>query len=456
MQIAKKYKKIHFIGIGGAGMSGIAEVLHNLGFKITGSDIQENEVTKHLEDIGIKIYYGHHPDHVDDADLVVISTAVKEDNIEVQKAREKQIPVIRRALMLAELTRIKYSIAVSGAHGKTTTTSMIADVLAKGGLDPTVIVGGVIKGLKSGAKLGHSDFLVVEADESDMSFLHLFPTIVVITNIDLEHLDCYGDLNNIKKAFIQFSENVPFYGAVVANIDDRNTVEILPSIERRKITYGFALAADVYAKDIKRGNSFSEFSVYYKKSKIGDVRLNVPGIHNIKNALAAVAVGLELGIDTPHIIAGLQEFKGVARRFEVKGKKNDIIIVDDYGHHPNEIIETLKTARDFHSGRIVVIFQPHRYTRTYYLHEQFGTAFFNADLLIITEIYPAGEKPIEGVTAKLIYDAVKKYGHKNALYIPELSNAVEFLKKELKPGDMLLTIGAGNIYKVGDEILRTL
>ncbi|MEO0230313.1 MAG: UDP-N-acetylmuramate--L-alanine ligase [candidate division WOR-3 bacterium] len=454
--MAKKYKKIHFIGIGGAGMSGIAEVLHNLGFKITGSDIQENEVTKHLEDIGIKIYYGHHPDHVDDADLVVISTAVKEDNIEVQKAREKQIPVIRRALMLAELTRIKYSIAVSGAHGKTTTTSMIADVLAKGGLDPTVIVGGVIKGLKSGAKLGHSDFLVVEADESDMSFLHLFPTIVVITNIDLEHLDCYGDLNNIKKAFIQFSENVPFYGAVVANIDDRNTVEILPSIERRKITYGFALAADVYAKDIKRGNSFSEFSVYYKKSKIGDVRLNVPGIHNIKNALAAVAVGLELGIDTPHIIAGLQEFKGVARRFEVKGKKNDIIIVDDYGHHPNEIIETLKTARDFHSGRIVVIFQPHRYTRTYYLHEQFGTAFFNADLLIITEIYPAGEKPIEGVTAKLIYDAVKKYGHKNALYIPELSNAVEFLKKELKPGDMLLTIGAGNIYKVGDEILRTL
>ncbi|MEO0258093.1 MAG: UDP-N-acetylmuramate--L-alanine ligase [candidate division WOR-3 bacterium] len=454
--MAKKYKKIHFIGIGGAGMSGIAEVLHNLGFKITGSDIQENEVTKHLEDIGIKIYYGHHPDHVDDADLVVISTAVKEDNIEVQKAREKQIPVIRRALMLAELTRIKYSIAVSGAHGKTTTTSMIADVLAKGGLDPTVIVGGVIKGLKSGAKLGHSDFLVVEADESDMSFLHLFPTIVVITNIDLEHLDCYGDLNNIKKAFIQFSENVPFYGAVVANIDDRNTVEILPSIERRKITYGFALAADVYAKDIKRGNSFSEFSVYYKKSKIGDVRLNVPGIHNIKNALAAVAVGLELGIDTPHIIAGLQEFKGVARRFEVKGKKNDIIIVDDYGHHPNEIIETLKTARDFHSGRIVVIFQPHRYTRTYYLHEQFGTAFFNADLLIITEIYPAGEKPIEGVTAKLIYDAVKKYGHKNALYIPELSYAVEFLKKELKPGDMLLTIGAGNIYKVGDEILRTL
>ncbi len=456
MQIAKKYKKIHFIGIGGAGMSGIAEVLHNLGFKITGSDIQENEVTKHLEEIGIKIYYGHHPDHVDDADLVVISTAVKEDNIEVKKAREKQIPVIRRALMLAELTRIKYSIAVSGAHGKTTTTSMIADVLAKGGLDPTVIVGGVIKGLKSGAKLGHSDFLVVEADESDMSFLHLFPTIVVITNIDLEHLDCYGDLNNIKKAFIQFSENVPFYGAVVANIDDRNTVEILPSIERKKITYGFALAADVYAKDIKRGNSFSEFSVYYKKSKIGDVRLNVPGIHNIKNALAAVAVGLELGIDTPHIIAGLQEFKGVARRFEIKGKKNDIIIVDDYGHHPNEIIETLKTARDFHSGRIVVIFQPHRYTRTYYLHEQFGTAFFNADLLIITEIYPAGEKPIEGVTAKLIYDAVKKYGHKNALYIPELSNAVEFLKKELKPGDMLLTIGAGNIYKVGDEILRTL
>ncbi|MGB9823561.1 MAG: UDP-N-acetylmuramate--L-alanine ligase [Candidatus Hydrothermia bacterium] len=454
--MAKKYRKIHFVGIGGSGMSGIAEVLHNLGFIITGSDLQESEVTKHLEEIGIKVYYGHHPDNVDDADLLVISTAIREYNVEVQKAREKQIPVIRRALMLAELTRIKYSIAISGAHGKTTTTSMIANVLAKGRLDPTVIVGGIIKGYSSGAKLGNSDFLVVEADESDMSFLHLFPTIVVITNIDLEHLDCYENLENIKKAFIQFAQNVPFYGAIIANIDDRNTVEILPKIERRKITYGFAAAADVHSSNIQRGKDHLRFTVYHRNRKLGEIKLNIPGIHNVKNALAAVAVGLELGIDVKDIFQGLEEFKGVARRFEIKGVKNDIIVVDDYGHHPNEIIETLKTARDFHDGRIVVIFQPHRYTRTYYLHDQFGTAFFNADLLIITDIYPAGEKPIEGVSGKLIYDAVKKYGHKNAHYIPELKDAMAFLKSELRPGDLLLTLGAGNVYKAGDELLKLL
>ncbi len=456
MQIAKKFRKIHFVGIGGAGMSGIAEVLNNLGFIITGSDLASNEVTEHLEEIGIKVNYGHHPDNVNDADLVVISTAVKDDNIEVVRAREKGIPVIRRALMLAELTRIKYTVAVSGAHGKTTTTSMIAKVLQNSGFDPTIIVGGIIKGLKSGAKLGQSDYLVVEADESDMSFLHLFPTIVVITNIDLEHLDCYGNLGNIKKSFIEFAQNVPFYGAVVANIDDRNTVEILPNIERKKITYGLVSAADINAKNITRGRENTRFSVFSKDKQIGEVILNVPGLHNVKNALAAFAVGLELGISEKDIIDGLAEYRGVARRFEIKGTKNGIIIVDDYGHHPNEIIETLKTAKEFHSGRVIAVFQPHRYSRTYFLHEQFGTSFFDADIVIVTEIYPAGEKPMEGVSARLIYDSIRKFGHKNAHYIKESSDIVKFLKDELKPGDLLITIGAGNVYKIGESLLQEL
>jgi len=456
MQIAKKFKKIHFVGIGGSGMSGIAEVLHNLGFTITGSDLQENEVTKHLESLGIKVTYGHHPDNVKDADLVVISSAIKDDNVEVIRAKELGIPVIKRALMLAELTRIKYAVAVSGAHGKTTTTTMIADVLTHGGLDPTVIVGGIIKGRSSGAKLGQSEYLVVEADESDMSFLHLYPTIAVITNIDLEHLDCYQNLENIKKAFIDFAQNVPFYGAVIANIDDKNTLEILPHIEKKKITYGFKATANVHAKGIERGRDFSKFTAYYEGQKLGEVRLNVPGIHNVKNALAAIAVGIELGIKTDEIIEGLENFRGVARRFEIKGVKNGVIFVDDYGHHPNEIIETLKTARDYHQGRIITVFQPHRYTRTYYLHDQFGTSFFDSDMVIITEIYPAGEKPMEGVSAKLIYDALKKYGHKNALYMPDFEEIKDFLRKELRPGDLLLTLGAGNVYKIGEELLKTL
>jgi UDP-N-acetylmuramate--alanine ligase len=456
MQFAKKFKKIHFVGIGGSGMSGIAEVLHNLGFIVTGSDLASNEVTKHLEEIGIKINYGHRPENINDADLLVISTAVKDDNVEVIAAKEKGIPVIRRALMLAELTRIKYTIAVSGAHGKTTTTSMIGTVLQVAGLDPTIIVGGIIKGLKSGAKLGQSDYLVVEADESDMSFLHLFPTIVVITNIDEEHLDCYGNLENIKKAFIEFASKAPFYGAVCANIDDRNTVEILPFVERNKITYGLASNADLNARNIQVYNDHIKFSAYYRKNKIGDVTLNIPGVHNVKNALAAFAVGMEIGIKENEIIEGIAEFKGVARRFELKGTVKGIKVVDDYGHHPREIIETLKTAREYHDGRIIAVFQPHRYTRTYHLYDRFGTAFFDADKVIVTEIYPAGEKPIEGVTAKLIYDSLKKYGHKDAMYIKEFEEIIEYLKKELKPGDLLITIGAGNVYKIGEAILQQL
>jgi len=456
MQIAKKFKRIHFVGIGGTGMSGIAEVLNNLGFAITGSDLVSNQATEHLEEIGIKVTYGHHPDNVDNADLVVVSTAVREDNVEVIRARELGIPVIRRALMLAELTRIKYTVAVSGAHGKTTTTSMIAKTLESAGFDPTIIVGGIIKGQKSGAKLGQSEYLVVEADESDMSFLHLFPTIVVITNIDMEHLDYYRNLNNIKKAFTEFSNKTPFYGAVVANIDDRNTVEILPEIQRKKITYGFVSIADFNARNIQRGKDYSKFTAYYRETKIGEVSINVPGLHNVKNALATIAVGMELDIKAEDIIKGLAEFRGVARRFEVKGVKKNITVVDDYGHHPAEIVETLKTAKEYNNGRIVAVFQPHRYSRTYFLHEEFGTSFFDADLVIVTGIYPAGEEPIEGVSGRLIYDAVKKYGHKNAYYIEDFNEIKEFLKKELRPGDLLITLGAGNIYKIGDALLQEL
>ncbi len=456
MQVAKKIKKIHFVGIGGSGMSGLAEVLKNLDFNITGSDLAESEVTKHLEEIGIKISYGHKPQNVQDAELVVISSAIKPDNPEVQEAIKRNIPVIRRAEMLAELTRIKYTVAVSGAHGKTTTTSMIGKVLDVAGFDPTIIVGGIIKGFKSGAKLGQSDYLVIEADESDKSFLHLFPSTVVITNIDEEHLDCYGNLENVKKAFIEFANNVPFYGLVVANMDCQNTLTILPSLSKRKMTFGSATLADLSAKQIDVQRDHSSFDVYYKREKIGRVGLNVPGIHNVWNALAAIAVGIELDIPHETIFRALESFDGVERRFEIKGRKKGIIVVDDYGHHPKEIAETLKTARNFHEGRIVTVFQPHRYTRTQHLHDRFGTAFFDSDLVILTEIYPAGEPPIEGVTSKLIVDALLRYGHKNVHYIKEFNEILKFLKSELREGDLLLTIGAGNVYKIGEAILKEL
>ncbi len=449
-----KFKKLHFVGIGGSGMSGIAEVLHNLGFTITGSDLKESAVTQRLESLGIKVYYGHDPANIDDADVLVISTAVPDDNPEVVAARELKIPVIRRADMLAELMRMKYSIAVSGAHGKTTTTSMIAKVLEDAGLDPTVVVGGRIKGLGTGAKLGGSEYLVAEADESDKSFLKLFPTIAVITNIDEEHLDTYGNLDEIKDAFVQFAERVPFYGLVTVNLDDEGARSILPRINKRIMTYGLSRQADVHARDVELKGMASSYRAYYREHFLAKVDLQVPGIHNIKNSLSAFVAAIELEIPPDTVAKALSDFTGVMRRFEIKGERDGVKVVDDYGHHPSEIAAVLQSARSYWSGRIIVVFQPHRYTRTFYLHRKFGPVFNEADKVIIMPIYPAGEKPIEGVSAELIYRAVKDSGHRDVTLVNGHNEALDVLKKEARSGDLVITLGAGDVWKVGEEFLK--
>ncbi len=449
-----KYKRIHFVGIGGAGMSGIAEILNNLGFYVTGSDIQNTEVIEYLSSLGITISIGHRAENVKNADVMVISTAIKEDNVEVIAAKEIGIPVIKRAEMLAELMRMKYSIAVSGAHGKTTTTSMIGEVLEHAGFDPTVIVGGKVMGARSGARIGKSNFLVAEADESDMSFLKLFPTIAIITNIDMEHLDTYGNLDNIKKAFIEFANKVPFYGSVVINLDWETNTEILPYIERKKVTYGLSRQAEVRAENVELKGFKSTYDLYIHNQFFGKVELNVPGLHNVINSLSVFAVGLELDISPDDIIKGLRKFKGVKRRLEVKGKKNGVMVIDDYGHHPTEIATTLKAIKNFWEGRIIVAFQPHRYTRTRDLYEKFGPAFMDSDMVFILPIYPAGEKPIEGVSHDLIYNAVKKAGHKRVQKCDSREECFEILKGVLKEGDLLLTLGAGNVYRIGERLLN--
>ncbi len=448
-----KYKRVHFVGIGGSGMSGIAEVLHNMGFEVSGSDIAKKDTTKHLENLGIRVFYGHSPENVRGAQLVVLSSAITEDNPEVQEAHRLGIPVIPRAEMLAELMRVKFSIAVSGAHGKTTTTSMIAQVLAEAGLDPTVVIGGKLKGVGSGARLGQSEYLVAEADESDKSFLKLLPTIAVITNIDREHLEAYGSLLALKHAFADFASRVPFYGAAVVNLDDPNVQEILPEIRRRVVTYGFSRQADFSARDVVLEDLGSRFEVYKGEEKLAEVSLRVPGEHNVLNALAAFAVAWELEIPPEVAAKGLGEFRGVERRFEVKGERDGVVVVDDYGHHPTEIKATLRAARQWWSGRIVVVFQPHRYTRTRDLWRDFGPAFHQADELLILPIYPAGEEPIPGVSAELILEAVRSSGHRSARLVSSREEALEVLKGILKPGDMLLTLGAGDVWKVGEAFL---
>ena len=448
-----KYKRVHFVGIGGSGMSGIAEVLHNMGFEVSGSDIARKSTTERLEGLGVKVFYGHSPENVRGAQLVVVSSAVSEDNPEVQEARRLGIPVIPRAEMLAELMRVKFSIAVSGAHGKTTTTSMIAEVLAKAGLDPTVVIGGRLKGVGSGARMGQSEYLVAEADESDKSFLKLLPTIAVITNIDREHLDTYGSLLALKQAFADFASRVPFYGAAVVCLDDPNVQEILPEVRRRTVTYGLSRQADFSAREVRLEGLGSRFSVYRGERKLAEVRLRVPGRHNVLNALAAFAVSQELEIDPQVASEALGEFTGVERRFEVKGEREGVVVVDDYGHHPTEIAATLEAARSWWSGRIVVVFQPHRYTRTRDLWREFGPVFHQADVLLVLPIYPAGEKPIPGVSAELILEAVRSSGHRSAKLVGSKEEALEELKKVLRPGDMLLTLGAGDVWKVGEAYL---
>jgi len=450
----KKIKQIHFVGIGGVGMSGIAEILLNMGYKVSGSDLLLTEVTERLSRLGAKITEGHKRENVKDTDVVVISSAIRENNPEVLEAREKRIPLIRRAEMLAELMRMKYGVAVAGTHGKTTTTSMIGFILSKGGLDPTIIVGGRVKSLGSNVKLGNGEYLVAEADEFDRAFLKLTPTIAVVTTIESEHLDCYRDLEEIKTAFIEFANKVPFYGAIILCLDERSIQSIIPRIEKRCITYGLSSQADLQARDFFLSEINSEFTVFTRQREIGRIKLRIPGLHNIKNGLAAIGVGLELGIDFTTIQEALAEFSGVHRRFEIKGESRGIIIVDDYAHHPTEIEATLKAAKDGWNRRVIAIFQPHLYTRTRDFYREFGNSFYQADLLVVTDIYPAREDPIEGVTGELVANSAKEFGHRAVTYIPDKDEILKYLERVMRPKDIIITLGAGDIYKLGEELVK--
>jgi UDP-N-acetylmuramate--alanine ligase len=450
----RKIKRIHFVGIGGIGMSGIAEVLLNLGYTISGSDLSQSDLTQRLASLGATIYAGHHASNLGDTDVVVTSTAVKTDNPEVLEAHRRNIPVIPRAEMLAELLKMKFSIAVSGSHGKTTTTSMVATVLASGGLDPTMVIGGKLASIGSNAKLGDGEVIVAEADESDGSFLKLSPSLAVITNIDLEHLDHYRDIEDIKDAFLQFANIVPFYGSTIICLDDENAQAILPNIKRKTVTYGLHPPADYRASEISFFGHSSSFTVHCKEGAFGSVTLHVPGLFNVYNSLAAIAVARELDMDFPAIKEGLKIFAGVQRRLEVKGKVNGITIVDDYGHHPTEISETLKAAKQVWKEKIIVVFQPHRYTRTKALFNEFLTAFPNADELIVTDIYAASESPINGVNAESLCEGIRGRGHNNVIYMHTFEDIVDHLLSIAKPTDVIITQGAGNVWKIGEEFLK--
>ena len=450
----RKIRKIHFVGIGGIGMSGIAEVLLNLGYVITGSDLSPSDITQRLALLGAVIFQGHEASHIGEVDVVVISTAVKADNPEVLEAHRRNIPIIPRAEMLAELLKMKFSVAVSGSHGKTTTTSMISTVLAHGGFDPTMVIGGKLASIGSNAKIGDGEVIVAEADESDGSFLKLTPCLAVITNIDREHLDYYRDIEDIKEAFLKFANMVPFYGATVLCLDDPHVKAILPDIKRRTITYGLTSPADYQARDVVLQGPMSVFTVYARSERLGEVTLNVPGRFNVANALATIAAARELDMPFDAIREGLLKYVGVGRRLEVKGKVKGVTVVDDYGHHPTEIRETLLAARQVWKGRIIVVFQPHRYTRTQKLFQDFLTAFPSADHLIITDIYAASEKAIEGVDAAGLTEGIRQSGHPDVVYIPGFDGIVDHLLSIARSSDVIITQGAGSVWKVGEEFLK--
>jgi UDP-N-acetylmuramate--alanine ligase len=435
-------------------MSGIAELLLNLGYQVSGSDMKRSSVTDRLEALGGKIYIGHAASNIRDTNVVVISSAVRPDNVEVVEAKRLQIPVIPRAEMLAELMRLKYGIAIAGSHGKTTTTSMIATVLVHGGFDPTAVIGGRLNAFGSNAKLGKGDFLVAEADESDGSFLKLSPTRAVVTNIDKEHLDHYANLEEIQSAFVAFINKVPFYGAAILCLDDPNIQAIIPQIERRIITYGTSNQADLIASHIEFQDFGTCYRVRHRGNALGTMRLRIPGEHGILNSLAAIATGLELEIPFDKITSALATFQNADRRFQIKGKKQDILVVDDYGHHPTEIVATLSAARHACDRRIVTVFQPHRYTRTQALSEEFARAFYHTDVLIVLPIYAAGEEPIPGVTAERLVERIKKFGHRDVCFAPDFAEARTILKERLQDGDLLLTLGAGDVWKIGEEVLN--
>ncbi|OPX98682.1 MAG: UDP-N-acetylmuramate--L-alanine ligase [Syntrophorhabdus sp. PtaB.Bin006] len=443
--------RIHFVGIGGIGMSGIAEVLLNLGFSVTGSDLRKTDTTERLTQLGATVFYGHKEDNISDADVVVVSSAVKPDNPEVLKAKDLFIPVIQRAEMLAELMRMKYSVAVAGAHGKTTTTSLVSTILGYAGLDPTCVIGGKLNSLGSNAKLGDSKFLVAEADESDGTFLLLFPTIAVATNIDREHLDFYSDINEIKDAFLSFLNKVPFYGLDIICIDNPNLQSLIPQLKRKYMTYGLSKQADLRAENITYNGFVTTFKVLYRGEELGDIELSLPGIHNVVNALAACGVAIELDVPFAVIKEALKGFSGIHRRLEIKWDGN-IKLIDDYGHHPTEIKATLSAIRQMWKGRIIVVFQPHRYTRTRALMEEFVTSFNEADILIVTEIYAASEEKIEGVTGHALSEKIRASGHKHVMFAPTKEDATEKVISTAREGDVVITLGAGDIYRIDERL----
>lgn len=447
-------KQIHMVGIGGIGMSGIAEILLLRGYKVTGSDSSLSDTTERLEELGATIFKGHSASNIEGADVVVYTSAVKaEENEETKAALAAQIPVIKRSEMLAELMRMKYGIGIAGTHGKTTTTTLAGHVVQDGNYDPTIIVGGRVHSFdKTNAVVGKGDIVIVEADEFDRTFLRLSPSMAVITNIEAEHLDIYEDLEDVKDAFIEFANKVPFYGAVIVCLDDSNVRSILPDIERRTITYGFTPQAEVRAINVGQKGFRSTFTVLYQEEPLGEIALMAPGDHNIKNALAAVAIGLELGMEFENIKKGLERFKGVFRRFQPKMDEKNILVIDDYAHHPTEVQATIKAARrGWEDRRIVAVFQPHLYSRTQDMYQEFGLSFFDAEVLVVTDIYPSREKPIEGVTGKLIADTAKTYGHRDVHYVRDKRDLPSRLTSIVEDGDIVITMGAGDIYKFGEQ-----
>jgi len=447
-------KQIHMVGIGGIGMSGIAEILLLRGYSVTGSDSNLSDTTERLEELGAKIFKGHNASNIEGADVVVYTSAVKADeNEETKAALANQIPVIKRSEMLAELMRMKYGIGIAGTHGKTTTTTLAGHVVQDGNFDPTIIVGGRVHSFdKTNAVVGKGDIVIVEADEFDRTFLRLSPSMAVITNVEAEHLDIYEDLEDVKEAFIEFANKVPFYGAVIVCLDDPNVRSILPEIERRTITYGFTPQAEVRAINVGQNGFKSTFTVLYQEEPLGEISLMAPGDHNIKNALAAVAIGLELGMEFEDIKKGLERFKGVFRRFQPKMDEKNILVIDDYAHHPTEVQATIKAARrGWEDRRIVAVFQPHLYSRTQEMYQEFGLSFFDAEVLVVTDIYPSREKPIEGVTGKLIADTAKTYGHRDVHYVRDKRDLPSRLTGIVEEGDVVITMGAGDIYKFGEQ-----
>ncbi len=453
----KKYQHIHFVGIGGVGMSGIAEVLLTLGYRVTGSDARRSETVERLERLGAKVFLGHGATHVEGAHVVVYSSAVARDNVEVQTARQRGVPVIARAEMLAELMRLKYGIAIAGTHGKTTTTSMVAAVMGAGGFDPTVVVGGRVHGLGTNARLGQGEFLVAEADESDGSFLKLTPTIAVVTTVDAEHLDHYADLDAIVSAFLAFVNKVPFYGSAVVCLDDPNIQRMIPRIDKRVVTYGLEAGADLTARRLQFVETRSTFEVVHRGATLGTITLQVPGRHNVLNALAAASVGLDLEVPFEKIAPALAAFAGVQRRFQIRGEAQGVLVVDDYGHHPAEIRATLAAAKAGFDRRVVTVFQPHRYSRTQHLRDDFLTAFYQSDILIVMDIYAAGEAPIPGVHARDLADGIAAHGHREVLYMGgDRAAIVGYLCESTRAGDLVLTLGAGDVGQLGGDLLRRL